>query len=313
MKKISIALIGCGYWGEKILHTILKHNNFDLKYCCDTKNNTLKNLKKLLEKNSRINFINNINIIFNDKNIDAVFIATPLITHFQLVKKSLEAKKHVLVEKPITTNILEAKKLLLLSKKVNKLCMVDHIFLYDDAIIEIKKLINNKNFGIFKTFLSSRENYGPFRKGESVLWDLGIHDIYIARYFFDKEPKKTYLQSIRKAAQFQFSFSNKQNAFTSVNWLNPDKKRQFVCIGSKQVLKYTNTYPDIIFSYQKKENKIFLGEKLKINRKETLINLLNHFADCINNNKKPRTDISEGIQIIKILNHLENYEKQTKH
>ena len=308
-EKISVALIGCGYWGKKLFRVLLTHKDFSFHHCVDV---SFKNSNDLKEKKDSIQYETNPKNIFFDSSIDAVIIATPFKTHYSLVKEALKSKKHVLVEKPMVENEKEAKELILLAKKEQKIIMVDHTFLFDDAILLMKKYIQSSAFGSFEALYTIREQYGPFRKGESVIWDLGIHDVSIARFFFGEEPISLSSQynhltgsDTSVSSQFHLQFSKNRYAFVRVSWIAPEKRRELIVIGTKAIIRYDQCRPDTLFWYTRDHADLFKKEII-FSRKETLVSMLSHFASSISFKEEPRTNGKEGLAVIRILKKLDS-------
>ena len=142
MKKMKqIAIVGMGRWGKNLIHDFSKLSK--VKTCVTTGNK--KNIVWLQQNYPSIDFTTDINQVLNDSDIDAVVIATPIKSHFTIAKKSLESKKHVFVEKPLTKTVGQAEKLVDIAKK-NKLCLfVGHVFLYNEVFKKIKKIHENES------------------------------------------------------------------------------------------------------------------------------------------------------------------------
>ena len=136
---ISVGLIGYGYWGPNMARNIQENNDMKLRIICDS--NTYS-LQQASQRYPHVIGTDNVKEILNDPKIDAVIIATPANTHFDLASEALNSGKHVLVEKPMTDSVQSALELLELSEKVNRVLMVDHTFIYTPAVNQLKKLFH---------------------------------------------------------------------------------------------------------------------------------------------------------------------------
>jgi predicted dehydrogenase len=287
------------------------HEDFSFHHCVDS---SFKKNKTIKKNGNSIVYSTNTDAVFSDSTIDAVIVATPFATHYPLVKGALLSKKHVLVEKPMVKYEKEAKEIISLALKEKKTLMVDHTFLYDDAILLIKKYIHSPKFGELEAFYATHEQYGPFYKGESVVWDLGVHDVSLARFFFEREPvsvesqhEYSHIDEKSILSQFHLKFSKHQHAFVRVSWVSPEKRRELTLIGTKAIITYNPVKSDMLFWYERK-NSVLSQQKIFFDRKETLISVLSHFAKSIRSHTSPLTDGEEGLKTIQILQKLDSLE-----
>src|SRR5881275_3236417 len=141
---VRLALIGYGYWGPNLFRNFSNLKNCKVSAVADSRK---ERLNLIAEQYPHTKLYTNPDDVFNDREIDAVVIATPVYSHYELAKKALESGKHVLVEKPLTSNVDEAKELIELAEKKKLLLMVDHTYLYTSAVIRIKQLIDSGDLG----------------------------------------------------------------------------------------------------------------------------------------------------------------------
>ncbi len=327
-KMINVGVIGCGYWGPNIIRNFNQIDECNMKICCDLDENRLKNIKELYPD---IKTTKNYKDLINNKDVDAIAIATPVFTHFNFAKEALEAGKHVLIEKPITSTSQEAQKLIDLAKEKQKVLMVDHTFEYSGPVNKIKELIEKDELGKIYTIDLVRVNLGLFQQDINVIWDLTPHDISILIYLLKKSPvsvraiAESYIQpKIEDSAYITLRFPDQTMANLHVSWLDPCKIRRTTIVGSKKMLvyddveinekikiydkgvsfktiekakpKHWNTYKE--FQYMYREGDVRVPE---IDLKEPLQIMIKHFLDCIENNKTPRSDGLSGLQVIKVI------------
>ena len=178
MKKLGI--IGIGNWGKNLVRELSKIHC--IKKC--SSNGNLKNIRWLKKNYPSIQYVSDSKEIFADKEINAVIIATPINTHYKLVKKALLSKKHVFVEKPISTNLSQAEELIEIAKKNNLLLFVGHIFIFNEIFKKLIQISNRENI-THLNFLWNK--FGTF--DEDIFLNLVSHDLSIILALFGK-PKK---------------------------------------------------------------------------------------------------------------------------
>lgn len=302
----KIALVGVGYWGEKLLTTLISLPHIQVKYCCDI-SEKIVHQKKYLSPFSI--WTTRYADILQDNSIDAIFIATPLITHYLMVSQALVAKKHVFVEKPFVENLSEALEIKELAAKNNKTVMVDNTYLYDLGIHDIKKIIIDGTLGKLYLYDSVRLGYGIFREQENVIWDLAVHDLAIIDYLFNKEVShiKTLHSSISQivdTAVIQIKYPNNFFANINVSWLSPNKIRLIRIVGEKGIAIYQQL-PDnsrIIKVYKKDScnsvlNEIRSKKYSHTFRRLPLTRICSKFIEIVSNNKIEISEINIAIKI----------------
>ncbi|MBM3232292.1 Gfo/Idh/MocA family oxidoreductase [Candidatus Pacearchaeota archaeon] len=319
MTQVNVALIGCGYWGKNYLNLFDGDGIFGkakLKYVHD-----IKQPSKKLPRD--VTFTPNLEEVLLDPEINAVIIATPTKSHFDIVSKALNAGKHVLVEKPLTLNFEESKKLNNLSKEKNKILMVGHIFKYNAALREIKRRIDAGEIGQIKYLDARRVALGPVRQDASALWDLISHEIYIFMYLTEKSPISVsysgegYFNSVDDIVSVNIKFPGKVFATAYANWAHPVKERKLVIGGTKKAIVFDDTHPsekltiyDRSIEYLPNPNNFSEfqagtreGDILipKLNNSQPLIVQLDHFIKCLDGEEKCISDGEEGMQVVKIL------------
>jgi predicted dehydrogenase len=181
--------------------------------------------------------------ILTDPRVDAVAIATPAATHFELVQRALAAGKHVLVEKPFTTRSSDAVALIALAERLQRVLFVGHVFEYSSAILAAKELIRAGELGDIRYIRCERTNLGPVRTDVNALWDLAAHDLSILHLLMDRSPDRVTAtgeahlrRGIEDVASATFFFSKGPKAHIHVSWLNPVKVRRMTVMGSRAKL-----------------------------------------------------------------------------
>ena len=321
MKDLKIAVIGYGYWGPNLVRNFTNLENSTVSHVVDESPDRLEKVKKLYPS---INATSSLTEILENPEIDCIIIATPISTHYDIAKKALEHNKHVLVEKPMTNSVKDAKELIELSKKVNKVLMVDHTYLYTGAIQKIKQLIDSDSLGEIQYIDSTRINLGLFQSDVNVLWDLATHDIAICSYLIKEKPIS--VQAIGKShtssdfediAYLTLHYESNKITHFNCSWISPVKIRHMLIGGSKKMIifndlettekvkiydtKYkTKTNPkndrQILADYRVGD--IFIP---KLPTREGLSSMIEDFVSAIIDKTKPISNYDIGLQVVKIL------------
>lgn len=313
---MNIGVIGLGYWGPNILRNINKFNH-NLKYICDLD-------KNLTDKFSKIyNCIptNDYRTIINDKDIDIVFIITPMSTHYHIAKQCILSKKHIWVEKPLCETYEEACELKTLAEENNVRLFCDHTYIYNPCVNYLKEQIDKHNLNILN-IKSERINLGLFKNDHNVNWDLGPHDLSIIFYLLEKYPNNIKSDSFKVLNINQECTSNiilyydNFQCNISLSWLSPVKKRELSIITDKKMYLWNDINIEKIKIYNKgikvnetKKHNIlvsyFNGDiyipEIKDLNKESLFLAMEDFFNCIENNNEFKSSMEITINTVKFL------------
>ena len=319
MKKQVIAIIGLGYWGTIVTNTLVSMNIFRKIYIYDSDYDKSKILKKKF--GSKVDYLS-LNEIKKNKQIKNIFLATPPKENFKILNSLIDFNKNILIEKPglINSNHYKKikKKLFLKKNKVS----FGYIYIYNNYIRYIKKIIKSKELGKIRYINFQRQNFGPIRNKVSAAYDLATHDISILNFLLNKKIslKRSINHDILGKKNFDISYLNLKSGEVkidiNVSWLNPEKIRKIIIIGSKKMLlfdemnhneplKIYNNYvnfPKIekFTKYYFNQSKyIFKGKSKSIKLKETKP-LNNEILEFLVN-KNNITDINFSEDIIKII------------
>ena len=320
MKKYNIAIIGLGYWGTIVTNTIISMNLFDKIYIYDTDISKIKILKKKFGKKViKIDF----DKILHNNEIKHIFLATPPKINFNILRLLIRSKKNVLIEKPGMVNLKFFNKIAKELKRNKTKLTFGYIYIYNIYIRYLKKIIQSKKLGKIKYINFQRQNFGPIRNNVSASYDLATHDISILSYLFNKKIKlkKLIKHNILGKKNYDISFlnleTNNVKIDINVSWLNPEKIRKIIIIGSKKMLlfdemnmnepiKIYNNY--VNFPKIDKFSKLYFNQSKYIFKgKSTSIKLksnkpLNNEIEEFIKSKKNLTDIDFAKNIIKTLN-----------
>lgn len=316
---INLALVGIGYWGPNLLRAFISLPEVKVGIVCDKNKNTSK---KFRANYPRIRFSTDFESVLEDKNINAVIISTPAVTHYAMAKAALDAGKDIFVEKPLALKVQEAQELIRIAKRQKKILMVGHLLEYHPVVLKLKHLIDNGELGRIYYLESRRLNLGKIRREENVLWSLATHDIATMIFLLGKLPisvdarGKSYIQrQIEDLAFVTLYFPGNILAQISVNWLSPRKVREITVVGSRKMavfddmaseekLKIWNQYreKERFVDYQSLPNLKFGSISIpKIKLEEPLKLECEHFIECIKSRRQPRSNGEDGLKVLRVL------------
>ena len=318
---IGIGVIGYGYWGPNLVRNFATTPDAKIVAVCDL-DEKRRSLAAL--RHPGIETTDNPKALFENKAIDAVAIATPVASHFELALQAINAGRHVLLEKPLTHNADQGHRLIEAAEKTRTVLMVDHTFIYTGAVRKIRELIDAGELGEILYYDSTRINLGLFQSDVSVLWDLAVHDFAIMDYLMPEQPRAVSATAIahvkgqpENTAYLTVFYSGNRIAHVNVNWLAPVKLRQTLIGGDKKMIVYDDLEPsekikiydkgielngdsetvrNILINYRAGEMRA-----PTFDRAEALAVEAKHFVDCIQTGKRPMTDGHAGLRIVRIL------------
>jgi len=326
--KVNIAQIGVGYWGPNLLRNLVANKNCDVKIVVDLSKER-RHFVRDLYPSVRVSY--RVEDIINDADIEAVVIATPVATHFDLAMKCLEAGKNVLVEKPMATTVEEVRQIGEQAEEKGLVIMVGHTFIFNAAVRYVKTLIDSGKLGDIRYIYSQRVNLGRIRNDVDALWNLAPHDISIIQYWLnDPEPicvKRNGMDYVQKGIHdvvfMNIEYPNNIMANIHVSWLDPHKIRRITVVGSKKMVVYDDIADNKITIYDKGIDQLaILGKSMdyddqsnyrlsyrsgdivipKISWIEPLKQEIEHFVDCIINKVPCMTDALHAEKVVNILN-----------
>ena len=306
----SVAIIGYGYWGPKLARNFQNSNFFNLVSIIDI---SQKNLNKAKQDFPLTKISKNYKDISKMRNVSLVVIASPTNSHFKIAKFALENKKHVLVEKPLSTSLKEVKHLESLAKINKKLLFVDYPFLFSGSIRYIKKILDSKKYGDLIQVESFREQ-APVRRDSNVVWDLSVHDVSILNYLLNKNPRSckslkinTLNKKMSDTAYLNLFYGKKTNVFLKNTWISPEKIR-LIKFKFKKAIIYCDENEPIykikIFKNKGKKSSEYSLEIPEIDLTEPLSVLVNYIYKSISHKSNKIFDNNLNLNITKILKKL---------
>jgi len=313
--------VGCGYWGPNLIRNFHSLSDCEVKWVCDLDSKRLAHMKNLYPS---VETTKEVEKIVEDKEVDAVVVATPVHLHYDLAKQSLEAGKHAFVEKPMTQTSKQGNELVRIAARKKLTLMVGHTFIYSAPVRRIKEIILDGDIGEVQYIGSRRLNLGLFQKDINVAWDLAPHDISIILYLLGRAPVSVNCQGkahihkgIEDVTNMSLNFENGGFATIQSSWLDPNKVREMIIVGSKRMIVYDDNEPlEKIKIYDKRVEtpphydtfaefhySYHYGDMYApyIKQVEPLKVECQHFLDCIRTGKIPETSGMDGLRVIQIL------------
>lgn len=320
MKKRSVGVIGCGYWGPNLIRNFHEIPHADLKVVCDVDEARLAHVQ------NRYPYVRTTRDYHEllAWGVEAVAIATPVSTHHAIALDCLRAGKHVLVEKPIASSSAKAKAMVRASQEAGRVLMVGHTFEYNPAVVALKEIIHSGEIGQVYYINCTRVNLGLYQPDIDVVWDLAPHDISILLYILGAAPLSVSARGgafVQRAkhdvAYLTLHFPEGVMADLRVSWLDPCKIRRITIVGSRKMIvyddiepeekvriydkgvevqPYTDTLEEFELAYRYGDVVAYPLDWVEPLRAECL-----HFLDCIETGARPRSDGEAGLRVVQIL------------
>lgn len=298
MNKLSVGVIGVGFWGRNHARVFYELPNAELKAVCDVNKERVKELAKKYS----INGYTDSRELLKKEDVDAVSICTWSTALAKEAVRALNAGKHVFVEKPMAINVKEAEEVVELSEKNDLYLMVGFIERFNPGVEKLKNLLERGEAGTVVSTLSRRVSRWPERIGDvGVVKDTAIHELDMLCYLLNDSPRTIYARvgSLRHRAfedyaQIIIGFRNGTTAFVETNWLTPYKVRRLIITGSEAILSLDYITQKIIIE---KSGKRSSPPHLW---REPLLLELDHFVSCILNKGELRTTGYDGLRALKI-------------
>jgi predicted dehydrogenase len=319
--KLRVAVVGYGYWGPHMVRNFLEIDGAEVSAVCDARKDRLELVRRRHPSTATTTSFEQ---VVTDPWVDAVVLATPVSTHYPMVRLALESGKHVLVEKPLTNSVSEAEELVRLASRRGRVLMVDHTFLYTDAVQRLKRLIEADELGDLYYVDSVRVNLGLFQPDVSVVWDLATHDVSILQYLLGRTQRSVSATGsahlkpgVQDVAYVSLMFDDSLIGHVHVSWLSPVKIRQTLIAGSRRMVVYNETEPsEKVRIYDRGVQSVEGPEDLYrllvtyrmgdvyvpyLENREALRVECEHFVDCVRSGKGSISDGESSLAVVRVL------------
>jgi predicted dehydrogenase len=319
VNKKAIAIVGLGYWGPNLAR------NFDdlaeLRWLCDASPDALE---RYAARYPQARTTTNYDELLADESLDAVVVATPATTHYELSKRALDAGKHVLVEKPPALSAGEADDLVATAEAGERVLMPGHLLLYHPAVETVKELVDSGELGEVLCVYSNRQNLGKIRTDENALWSLGVHDLSVILHLLEEEPSEAWAHGnsfltpgVEDVVFCYLRFPSGRIAHMHLSWLDPHKMRRITVVGKEKM---------VVFDDMELERKVTIYEKgpwqptetygewqtrtgdifsPKIPNDEPLRLECRRFLELIGGDGDPLASAREGLAVVRVLEQLQ--------
>jgi predicted dehydrogenase len=318
---IRVGVVGLGYWGPNIARNLASMPGCELVWLCDGSDEArAKHARSFPGAEMTPRFAD----LLADRELDAVFLATPVSTHADLAVATLEAGKHCFVEKPLATNSEDAERAVATAAAAERILMVGHLLEYHPAVARLKQMVDAQELGELFYVYGNRLNLGKLRDDENALWSLGAHDVSVVLHLIGEEPEECIAQGasfvrpgIEDVVFCYLRFPSGIVAHLHLSWLDPHKERRLTIVGSKRMA----TFDDMLIEgkltlYDKgfDEDTRSWGEYIarsgdtfspRIPNVEPLGIECEHFIDCVRTGARPRSDGESGLRVVRVLEALQ--------
>lgn len=318
---VGIGLVGCGRWGLNYLRAFSEIEGCRVIAACDLDKTRLAEAERRLPG---VQTVQEVADLLANPAIDAVVVATDASRHAGTVANVLRAGKDCLVEKPMTTNVAQARELRTLAGKSGRLLMVGHVFRFNAGINHLQRLVASHVLGDLEYLTFTRTNLGPIRSDVNVVWDLLSHDVSILLHLVNQSPAWVSAQGAsflskgcEDIAFATLGFADGVTANIRVSWLDPRKVREITVVGTQKMAFFDDLQaaePVRIFDKGALREPTYqsFGEFKLVTRtgdvvspaipgSEPLKNQCQHFLDCVRTRRQPLSDAADGVRVVEIL------------
>ena len=308
----EVAVIGSGYWGKN--HVRNFHRLGALRSVCDVIG---ARFDEMSAEYPDVRLTRSVEDVLSDPEIRGVVIATPAVTHYELVMKALQSGKDVLVEKPLALDEKDGERLVDAADKAGAILMVGHILLYHPAVEKLKDIVQKGELGRIQHIQSNRLSLGKIRSEENILWSFAPHDISIMLHLLQEMPDRVYAtgfshlqRNVEDVTISVMDFPSGVSGHIYVSWMNPIKEQRLTVMGDKGMAVFEDSRPDKklrifhnSFEWVDRRPVPAKGEEETVDFEpaEPLRMECEHFLECINTRRRPRSDGREGLRTLKVL------------
>lgn len=325
MEKTRVGVIGSGYWGPNLIRNFAEMPNCELRGIADL---SVARLEAMTARYPGVGTTTDYRELF-DQGLDAVVVCTPPHTHHQIAKDCLEQDLHVLVEKPMTTSSRDARDLIEVAARRDRVLMVGHTFVYNSAVQALKRMMDDGRLGAIHYIDAVRVGLGLYHPTVNVVWDLAPHDISILTYLLGGMPVKVSADgsacvhpAVEDVAYLTLTFPGGVLTHIRVSWLDPSKTRRITVVGSDKMVTYddvetnekikiydkgvealkpSSSFGEFQFNYR-------YGDIVApfIEFQEPLRVQAEHFLECVRTGDRPITDGHAGLQVVTVIEALQS-------
>jgi predicted dehydrogenase len=325
---VRVGAVGCGYWGPNVIRNLDAVDGFVLRTICDADASRLAAVAARYPAAAQTTCVDD---VLDDPDLDAVYLATPVSTHYTLTRRALLSDKHVLVEKPLATTVEEAEELAALAAEQRRVLLVGHTFVFSPPVRKVKELLARGDVGPIYYIETTRVNLGLFQKDVSVLWDLGPHDLSILLYWLDEVPRTVsargrsfHGEELEDVAFVTLEFPSGVLAQIQLSWLAPSKLRRTSIVGRHRMIVYDDLEPvEKVKVYDRGVDRqpASFGEfqltyrsgdilSPRLDTTEPLFLECQHWLDCIRTGREPDASPRHAVEVVRVIHAAERSLRQ---
>lgn len=325
---VGVAVVGAGRWGPNLIANFERSERSRVVAVVDSDESRLG---EVADRFPSVRTGTDVGAVMADGSVDAVVIATPTRSHFELARAALEHGKHVLVEKPLTHSVETSRELCAAAGRAGRVLMVGHVFVYNAAARRVKDYLIDGDLGRVYYVSMVRTNLGPIRVDVDAAWDLAAHDIALASYWLDAEPLTVsaaggaFINSgIADVVFATLRYPGDVLVSLHASWLNPRKARDITVVGDRRMLTFddvnpaeplrlydkqvtdSRSSPAFVDSIDSFRMSVHEGDITvpRVPASEPLANECEHFLDCVIDGKDPLSGGREGLAVVRALDAL---------
>ena len=303
-----IAQVGLGQWGKNLARNF--DQLADLVWLCDVDD---ERRAQAAQSYPSAQVTANFDDVLADESVEAVVVATPVPTHYELARRALEAGKHVFVEKPPAMRGAEMEELCELAEERGRVLMPGHLLLYHPGVQKLKEIVDSGELGEVLYVYGNRQNLGTFRTNENALWSLGVHDLSVLLYLIDEEPSEVRAhgnaflsRGVEDVVFCYLRFPSGKMAHMHLSWLDPHKIRRITVVGNERMA---------VFDDMERERKITVYDNWRtrtgdiysptVDATEPLRRECEHFLQLVAGKGAPHKAARDAIPVVRVLDQLQ--------
>jgi len=325
---VSVGVVGLGYWGPNLARNFASLPGAELRWCCDADDDVRARLEA---RHPGTRFTADLDDLLSDPTLDAIVLATPVVTHATLAVRVLEAGKHCFVEKPLAQSVADAERAVEAAAAAGRVLMVGHLLQYHPGVNKLKEIADSGELGDIHYIYGNRLNLGQLRAEENALWSLGAHDVSVLLHLTDEEPHElsargeSYMREGVEDVVFAFMrFPSGVAAHLHLSWLDPHKERRFTIVGSKRMATFDDMDPErkvTVYDKGFDEKADTYGEYItrsgdiwspRVPNDEPLRLECEHFLACVREGRTPISDGASGVRVVRVLEGLQQSLDETR-
>jgi predicted dehydrogenase len=319
MTPVRVAVVGLGYWGPNLVRNLFELPSAEVVLVCDRR---LEALDAVGKRYPSVRGTTSFEDVLANPSVDAVVIATPIGTHYELARAALEAGRHTLVEKPLADSVAAAAELTRLATERGLVLMPGHTFVYSPAVQTVHEMIASGELGEIYFISTSRVNLGLHQPDASVIWDLAPHDFSILLRWLEETPthvtalsRGCAIPDVPDVAFVNLEYASGIIAHAELAWLAPSKLRRTTVVGSRKMVVYDDTSiePIRVFdsgvmlrdpgSFGEYRLTYRTGEIVspRVDPTEPLALELDDFCQAIRTGSRPRAHAKLGLDVVRMV------------